>query len=76
MYPMDFKGVPYEGTASAERPGAVPLGKWLRLVQRWASLLDGLDTVLKIGHDNRGNADVLFNWATVTTDARRAYQDN
>lgn len=51
LYSHDFKGVPFEGSASAERPNAAPLGKWLNLVRGHCNLIEDLSSTLTAGID-------------------------
>lgn len=75
VYTPDFKGIPLEGQASAERPAAVPLGKWLRLVRGWSTLHDNMVATLTAGHLDNGQPQPLFDHGLFLADPRRTYQD-
>jgi hypothetical protein len=53
-YTPDYRGLPYEGKAGADRPYAMPTGPWLNTFKSWASMIDGLHLVLDLGYDAHG----------------------
>lgn len=54
-YTPDYRGLSFEGTASAERPYAVPLGTWLKNFRAWTSMIDNLHLALDLGYAPDGS---------------------
>lgn len=61
-YTMDYKGLPVEGKASAERPCAIPLAAWLRNLHDWSMMIDNLHLALDLGYDSEGNMVPHYDW--------------
>ena len=76
LYSHDFKGVPFEGKASSERPNAIPLGKWLNLVRGHCHLIEDLAVTLTAGHDIvTGKQLEHFNAEEYYAQPKRSFQD-